>query len=196
MEFDFDADLILENERSRLEPLTEAHFDALLPIALAQPDLLRYSPSAFGTEESLKAYFGNALVARALEERYPFAIFDKQSGKYAGSTSFGNVADTHKRLEIGWTWIDADLQRSGLNRNNKFLMLRYGFETLGFERIEFRADSRNENSRRAMEALGASLEGELRSHTIMPDGFRRNTVFYSILKAEWAGIKQSIFANY
>jgi RimJ/RimL family protein N-acetyltransferase len=196
MEFDFDADLILENDRSRLEPLTEAHFEALLPIALAHPDLLRYSPSPFGTEASLKAYFGAALMAKALEERYPFAIFDKQSGKYAGTTSFGNVADTHKRLEIGWTWVDADLQRTGLNRNNKFLMLRYGFETLDFERIEFKADSRNENSRRAMEAIGATYEGELRSHMVMPDGFRRNTVYYSILKEEWAGIKQSIFASH
>lgn len=196
MEFDFDADLTLENDRSRLEPLTEAHFDALLPVALAHPDLLRYSPSAFGDEASLKAYFGAALVAKALEERYPFAIFDKQNGQYAGSTSFGNVSDTNKRLEIGWTWIGADFQRTGLNRNNKFLMLQYGFEVLGFERIEFRADSRNEKSRQAMEAIGATFEGELRKHTLMTDGFRRSTVYYSILQEEWAGIKHSIFAGY
>ncbi|MEL7220939.1 MAG: GNAT family protein [Bacteroidota bacterium] len=194
MEFDFDETLILENDRSRLEPLTEEHFSELLPIALAHPDLLRYSPSAFGNEAHLKAYFGAALVAKALEERYPFAIFDKQTQQYAGSTSFGNISNTHQRLEIGWTWITPALQRTGLNRNNKLLMLSYGFETLDFKRIELKSDSRNEQSRRAMEAIGATYEGELRSHTLMPDGFRRSTVYYSILREEWVDVKRNFFS--
>lgn len=195
MDFDFDQDVILENERSRLEPLTEAHFEALLPISLNQPDLLRYSPSTFGSEEQLKGYFGSALMGRALEERYAFAIFDKQSGGYVGSTSFGSVMNEHLRIEIGWTWIGKEFQRTGLNRSNKSLMLEYAFERLEFERVEFRADSRNEQSRRAMEGIGASFEGELRSHTLMADGFRRSTVCYSILREEWPAIKQQLFAQ-
>lgn len=192
-EFDFDQDLVLENTRTRLEPLTEDHLPHLLPIALGYPDLLRYSPSCFGDEESFRAYLGNALVGRALEERYPFAIFDKGADRYAGSTSFGNIDNDHQRLEIGWTWIDPELQRTGLNRANKFLMLRYAFETLGFERVAFKSDSRNDASRRAMEAIGAIFEGELRKHTRMPDGFRRNTVYYSMLREEWTEVKEKVF---
>jgi RimJ/RimL family protein N-acetyltransferase len=195
MEFDFEPEIVLENERVRLEPLTEDHLPHLLPIALAQPDLLQYSPSSFGDEESLKAYIGGALIGRALEERYPFVIYDKPSQRYVGSTSFGNVSNTNLRLEIGWTWIDQELQRTGLNRANKFLMLRYAFETLEFERVEFKADSRNEQSRRGMEGIGATFEGTLRSHTLMSDGFRRSTVFYSILKEEWPEIKERVFAK-
>lgn len=195
MEFDFEPDIVLENERVRLEPLTEDHLPHLLPIALSQPDLLAYSPSLFGDEESLKSYMGAALIGRALEERYPFVIYDKPTQRYVGSTSFGNVSNANLRLEIGWTWIDQALQRSGLNRANKFLMLRYAFETLEFERVEFKADSRNEQSRRAMEAIGATYEGTLRSHTVMSDGFRRSTVYYSILKEEWPEIKARVFLN-
>ena len=195
MEFDFEPDIVLENERVRLEPLTEDHLPHLLPIALSQPDLLQYSPSRFGDEESLKSYMGSALIGRALEERYPFVIYDKPTQRYVGSTSFGNVSNANLRLEIGWTWIDQELQRSGLNRANKFLMLRYAFETLAFERVEFKSDSRNEQSRRAMEAIGATYEGTLRSHTLMSDGFRRSTVYYSILKEEWPEINARVFSN-
>ena len=195
MEFDFEPDIVLENERVRLEPLTEDHLPHLLPIALAQPDLLEYSPSRFGDEESLKSYMAAALIGRALEERYPFVIYDKPTQRYVGSTSFGNVSNANLRLEIGWTWIDQELQRTGLNRANKFLMLRYAFETLEFERVEFKSDSRNEQSRRAMEAIGATYEGTLRSHTLMSDGFRRSTVYYSILKEEWPEIKARVFLN-
>lgn len=194
-EFDFEEDLVLENERVRLEPLTEEHLPHLLPVALAHPDLLRYSPSKFGTEENLRAYLGAALVGRVLEERYPFVIYDKPTGRYVGSTSFGNVVNHHQRLEIGWTWIDREYQRTGLNRASKFLLLQYVFEHLQFERVEFKSDSRNEQSRRAMEAIGATFEGELRSHTLMPDGFRRSTVYYSILKEEWPAIKERVFAR-
>lgn len=194
-EFDFDHDLVLENERVRLEPLTEAHFPSLLKVALAYPDLLRYSPSKFGNEENLRNYLGTALVGRALEERYAFVIFDKPTGEYVGSTSFGNVVNQHQRIEIGWTWIDKRYQRTGLNRACKYLLLQYVFENLEFERLEFKADSRNEQSRRAMEAIGATFEGELRSHTLMQDGFRRSTVYYSILKEEWPALKERIFTR-
>lgn len=193
--FNFQEQLILENERVRLEPLQASHFEDLLPICLEAPGLLQYSPSAFGTAEHLQTYLNGALQAREAEQRYPFITYDKQLGKYVGSTSFGNVSNHHRRLEIGWTWLSPETQRTGLNRNAKFLQLSYAFETLGLERVEFKADARNEASRRAMEAIGATFEGMLRSHTLMQDGFRRDTVYYSILPEEWPGIKERVFGG-
>ncbi len=187
--------IILENNRVRLSPLGEEHFEALLPIATEYPDLLRYSPSPFGNEDGLRAYIARAMKAKSEGIRYPFVIYDKQHQQIAGSTSFGNIANAHLRVEIGWTWITPLLQRTGLNRNNKFLMLQYAFDTLGFERVEFKSDSRNLQSRKAMEDIGARFEGELRSHMIMPDGYRRNSVYYGIIKSEWDGIKQNIFTD-
>lgn len=196
MNFNFDTDIILENKRVRLEPLAAHHYEYLLPIALKYPKLLQYSPSYFGTEKSLKAYINGALEQQSKQTRYAFVIYDKRTQSYAGSTSFGNIFSKHQRLEIGWTWIGKDWQRTGLNRNCKFLLLTYAFETLAFERVELKTDDRNEQSKTAIQAIGAKLEGLLRSHTLMTDGHRRDTVYFSILKKEWAGIKKEIFATF
>ncbi len=195
MNFNCNDKIILEDDRTRLEPLDWRHLDSLLPIAEKHPDLLRYSPSLFGTEEALKAYFEAAIAQRNEQVRYPFVIYDKAVGEYAGSTSYGNISAANQRLEIGWTWLAIDRQRTGLNRHNKFLMLQYAFEVLACERVELKTDSRNEQSRRAIEAIGATYEGTLRSHFLMNDGYRRDSVYYSILKAEWEGIKTSVFAK-
>jgi len=182
MNFDFNQQLILENDRSRLEPLSMDHFEALLTICESHPDLLRYSPSPFGQRADLERYMKTAIDGRPTGKRYAFAIFDKTKQQYAGSTSFGNIENYHRRLEIGWTWIAPDFQRTGLNRNNKKLMLQYVFDVLQFERVEFKIDARNVSSRKAVEAIGGQYEGMLRSHTLMTDGHRRDTVYYSILK--------------
>lgn len=195
MKFNCQDHIILENERTKLEPLDWQHFDTLLPIAEKYPDLLRYSPSLFGTKDALKAYFEIAMAQRDEQVRYPFVIYDKTTGKYAGSTSYGNISNANQRLEIGWTWLTKDHQRTGLNRHNKFLMLQYAFEVLAFERVELKTDSRNEQSKRAIEAIGATHEGILRSHFLMTDGYRRDTVYYSILKDEWTEIKATVFAK-
>ena len=184
--------ITLENKKVRLEPLEQYHFEKLLPIALKYPDLLKYSPSPFGSKTGLQQYFDDASAGRLAQTRTAFAIFDKQKNEYAGSTSFGNISPKDKRLEIGWTWLDERFQGTGLNNNCKFLMLQYAFEQFEAERVEFRSDSRNAKSRRAIEKLGAKYEGELRSHLLMNDGYRRNTVYYSILKAEWETIKGNI----
>mgnify|MGYP002777138386 CR=1 FL=1 len=158
--------------------------------------LLRYSPSAVHSHELLTAYIRQALAERTAGTKYPFAIFDKSVGQYAGSTSYGAISQADQRLEIGWTWIGKTFQRTGLNRNCKLLLLSYAFETLGFERVEFKTDTRNLQSRKAIQEIGATLEGEFRSHSIMSDGHRRNTVYYSILKNEWPDVKTVRFANY
>lgn len=185
-----ECNIILENDRVRLEPImTIEDCHKIIDIALNEPNLLAYSPSDITTKEKLQAYIQTALTAKTQGIAYPFLIFDKLKNKYAGSTRFGNISLENQRLEIGWTWIGKVFQGTGLNQNMKTLMLTYAFENLGCERVEFRADSRNLQSRKAMEKIGATYEGCLKSHTLMRDGFRRDTVYYAILKKEWQGFK-------
>ena len=196
MNFDISQNIILENKRSLLRPLLAEDIEHLLPIAIKDKDLMDFSPSEIHRPELIRAYVDTALAAKENSIRYPFIIFDKQKNQYAGSTSFGNMSNKNSRLEIGWTWIGKEFQRTGLNRNNKFLMLQYAFEELGCLRVELKTDTRNIQSRTAMKKIGAMEEGILRSHTVMSDGYRRDTIYYSILKNEWEGIKGSIFKGY
>ncbi len=195
MNFNLSKNIILENKRVKLEQLGQHHLEDLIAIAIQQPRLLQYSPSPFGDKNKLIAYLNIAEQNLAEGTRYAFAIFDKTQKRYVGSTSFGNISNKNQRLEIGWTWLDKAVQGTGLNKNNKFLMLQFAFEKLQFERVELKTDSRNLQSRKAIEKIGAIYEGELRSHTLMNDGHRRNTVYYSILKAEWEGVKNTIFKD-
>jgi len=196
MNFDISQNIILENDRSLLRPLVPEDIEHLLPIATKDKDLMDFSPSEIHRPELIQAYLDTALVAKASGIRYPFIIFDKQKNQYAGSTSFGNMSNKNSRLEIGWTWIGKEFQRTGLNRNNKFMMLCYAFEKLDCLRVELKTDTRNIQSRTAMKKIGATEEGVLRSHTVMSDGYRRDTIYYSILKNEWEGIKNTIFKGY
>lgn len=195
-EFHFEEAIILQNERLKLEPLEEKHFPLLLPIALREPNLLQYSPSPFGSEKDLKENFKIAFEQRAEKKRYAFAIYDRSAGKYAGSTSIGNFSIKDKCLQVGWTWIAGEFQGTGLNKNCKFLLLSYIFETLQYKRVEFVTDSRNLRSQIAISSIGGKYEGELRSNIVMKDGYRRNTRIYSILQNEWPEIKGKIFAQY
>lgn len=181
----YSDDIILENTKIRIEPLKMIHFYELLPIALKHPNLLQFSPSPFGSEDLLKSNFNQSIEDRANNIRFPFVIFDKVKKKFIGSTSFGNISIKDKRLEIGWTWIDKDSQGTGINKQCKFLLLSYAFNQLAIERVGFRTDSRNMQSRKAIEKIGGIYEGILRSDTLMLDGHRRDTVCYSILKSEW-----------
>ncbi len=193
MDFTFDKHILLENERALLEPLSMDKYEPLLPVAIAHQDLLQYSPSPLHTPELFKEYIETALKERRIKFRYAFSVFDKQVQKYVGSSSFANVSNVDKRLEIGWTWYGREFQQTGLNRSCKLLMLSYAFEELDFKRVEFRIDERNQPSRTAVEKIGGKLEGILRSHMHMPNGFRRSTCYYSILAEEWPEIKSRVF---
>jgi RimJ/RimL family protein N-acetyltransferase len=195
MKFAFDKEIILENKRVLLRPLESEDYDLLLEVATKDKDLLQYSPTPLHTPELFKEYLTNALKERNIQFRYAFTVYDKDSQKFAGSTSFANVSNYDKRLEIGWTWYGKEFQRSGLNRACKLLLLTYAFETLEFERVEFRIDERNQPSRTAVEKIGGQLEGILRSHMTMTNGFRRSTCYYSILKEEWPAIKNKLQTN-
>ena len=161
----------------------------------SDPTLLQFSPTPIHSEELLIRYIEKAVRDRQNKVRYPFSIFDKTRNVFAGSTSFLNISNIDNRLEIGGTWIGKEFQKKGLNRNVKYLMLSFAFDTLGAERIEFKTDERNLTSRTAIEKIGGQYEGLLRSHTLMYDGFRRNTVCYSILKNEWVQLKTSFLNN-
>ena len=189
MNFPFDEEITLENNFVLLRPITKSDIDNLLPIATDDKDLLQFSPAPIYTRELLETYIDTAILNRANKNRYTFIVFDKTKNAYAGSTSFLNISNADDRLEIGATWYGKKFQRTGLNRNCKYLLLEYAFDHLDAERVEFKTDERNVASRTAIEKIGGQLEGTLRRHTLMYDGHRRNTVYYSILKNEWQQMK-------
>ena len=184
----------LENARVKLILLGMSNYKYLAEIAM-QDKLIQYSPYKVDTAEDLKEYAQTAVDYYYQKTAIPFIVFDKKTSSYAGSTRFMNIIWKNKVAEIGSTWIGKEFQGTGLNKNMKFLMLRYAFEVLDFDRIEFRIDERNTPSRKAVEKLGATYEGLLRKNILMLDGFKRSTCCYSILKEEWAIIKQNNFSD-
>lgn len=189
MDFSFERELIFENEIALLRALQVSDVDHLLSVALQDKQLLQFSPMPIHSKDLLIKYIENAVQARLHKKRYPLIIFDKRVNQYAGSSSFLNIDAANQRLEIGSTWLGKDFQKTGLNRYCKYLMLSYAFEDWCAERVEFRTDERNQASRAAIQKIGGQFEGILRSHTLMHDGFRRNTACYSILKEEWKALK-------
>ncbi|MFP4845906.1 GNAT family N-acetyltransferase [Winogradskyella sp. PE311] len=187
--------LTLENNRVKLTLLDKSNYTQLEHVA-QEKDLIFFSPSDISAPEKLKAYVKLAVDGYNLKTTIPFIIYDKDKQAYAGSTRFGLINQKNKVLHIGWTWLGHNFQGTGLNANIKFLMLGYAFETLDFEKVEFRIDERNKKSRRAVEKLGATLEGVLRQDTVMKDGYRRSTCCYGILKTEWPLIKATIFKTF
>lgn len=185
----------LENAHVRLSLLDLSNYRHLTDIA-KEENLLFYSPSDISTPEALKIYVQTAVDEYYHKTAIPFIIFDKTKNAYAGSTRFGLIHWKNKVLHIGWTWIGKEFQGTGLNKQMKFLMLQYAFETLVFDKVEFRIDERNVRSRKAVETLGATLEGILRKDTLMLDGFKRSTCCYGILKDEWPELKSTVFQGF
>ena len=192
MNFPFEQEIILENDRSLIRPLQINDVENLLPAAIADKNLVQYSPFPIYTKELLQQYIEIALEERKNKLRYPFVLFDKKINAFGGSSSYMNISGKDKRLEIGHTWIGPSFHRTGFNRNNKYLMFSFVFDQLGYERLELKTDERNLQSRAAIEKIGGRFEGIFRSHMVMADGFRRNTVYYSILKNEWPEVKNKL----
>lgn len=182
---DFTCDYILENERVRLEPLTDAHLDQLLPYSLKEPEIWTFSLISSAGKENLSAAIRQAQTARENGQAYAFAVYDKLSGEYAGTTRFYEISLSQKTLSLGYTWYGKAHQGTGLNKHCKYLLLEFAFEKIRMERVEFRADSRNSRSIAAMKSLGAVEEGTLRSNGCTADGSRRDSVVLSILQQEW-----------
>ena len=193
---DFARNITLENSRVRLRPLELTDFEDLKAVAFDE-EIWRYllTPMPRNNVE-LAAYLAQSIRDREAGRRYAFAIIDKQSGRVVGSTSYGNLALADGRLEIGWTWLGRDFQRTGLNRAAKHLLLKYAFGELGCERVELKTDARNWQSREAMRRMGATEEGTLRNHCPLPSGQRRDSVYFSILKSEWDQLRQTVFQEF
>jgi N-acetyltransferase len=184
----------LEGRLTRLEPLTMDHLTGLLPVA-CEPDLWRHVPSRIASADDLADYIRHAEADFHAGTALPFAIRHRPSGVLVGSTRLGNIALQHDRVEIGWTWIGRPWRRTGLNRESKLLLLQHAFDELGCERVEFKTDVLNEQSRAALLGIGAVEEGVLRKHMVISAGFRRDTVYYSILRSEWPNVRQRLIAS-
>jgi N-acetyltransferase len=192
----FEQEIILEDERARLEPLTPQHYAPLLAIALSNSDIWKFTLANIIDEKSFTVYFNTALKERENKTSYPFAMFDKKENRYVGCTRYANISFRDKRLEIGWTWIDPLLQGSGINKHNKYLMLQFAFEKLDLNRVELKTAGTNLKSQRAMEKIGAVREGVLRKHSINDIGVIRDTVYYSFINDEWPVVKENIFKEF
>jgi RimJ/RimL family protein N-acetyltransferase len=157
--------------------------------------LWRWTLGHVRTREEMRAYLEVALNGRTEGTTLPFAILAQPGGQVVGSTRFGNIDRENRRVEIGWTWIGRRWQRTAVNTEIKYLMLRHAFETLGCVRVEFKTDTLNQTSRRAILRLGAKEEGILRRHMITDGGRIRDTVYYSIIDGEWAEVKARLEAK-
>ena len=184
------APVTLAGPHGRLEPLSLAHHDALCA-ATRDGDLSKLWYTAVPSPEGMAAEIERRLALRAAGSMLPFTVFDA-AGRVVGMTTYMHVDATHRRLEIGSTWTAASAQRSALNTGNKRLLLAHAFEALDCIAVEFRTHRLNTQSRRAIERLGAQLDGMLRAHQRSPDGSLRDTGVYSITAAEWPTIPQHL----
>lgn len=178
----------LEGKYVQLEPLLTAHHAALTEIGLDE-DLWRWIPVPVRTPEEMSAYIEATLAEQARGLSLPFKIVEKSSGKPVGCTRYGNIDRAHRRVEIGWTWVAKPWQRTAVNTEAKYLLLRHAFETLGCIRVELKTDSLNEKSRAAILRIGARQEGIFRNHMITASGRIRHTVYFSIVDNEWPAVK-------
>jgi len=189
----FPENLILEDERVLLRPLEANDIEFLLPFAIHEPDTWQYSLTSPAGEEGMRKYIDTTLEQRKQKNEYPFIIFDKIANTYAGSSRFYDIQLNNLTVQLGYTWYGKKFRRTGLNRHCKLLMLTYAFEKWGMERVEFRADARNEKSINAMKGIGCTVEGILRSNSVIEGGGRRDSIILSILKDEWFnGVKERL----
>jgi len=175
----------------RLEPLALAHHSQLCEVGLDE-ELWRWTPNLVRTPEDMRAYIEEALATQAAGTALPFATIERATGRAIGSTRFGNIDCTNRRVEIGWTWLGLRWQRTVANTEAKYLMLRHAFETWGCVRVEFKTDSLNQPSRHALLRIGAREEGILRNHMVTYSGRLRHTVYFSIVDSEWPTVKADL----
>ena len=181
--------ITLAGRHVRLEPLAATHLDALTRHG-AEAEVWRWMPSLrVDPRESVRVWSETVMPLQARGELAAFAIVELARGEAVGGTTLFDYSEAHRRVEIGYTWLAKFAWRSALNTECKFLLLRHAFETLGMNRVQLKTDARNERSQAAIERLGAVREGVLRSHMIMPDGWVRDSVMFSIVVAEWPAMK-------
>lgn len=181
--------LALEGERVRLEPLCQEHAQGLYNRGRNAQDWAFMPRACFVDQADARHWVDEALAEPA---QLPFAIIEKDKGRVAGSTRYLNIRPEHRSLEIGWTWLGQDWQRTGINTEAKLLLMTHAFERLRCIRVEFKTDARNLRSQAALERIGARREGVLRNHMIVQDGHYRDSVYFSVIESEWPAVKSNL----
>lgn len=179
----------------RLEPLSLAHVPDLTA-AGQDENIWRYMPyDTIRTEAQMRAWVEDLLHRQTLGGDLPFAVYHLADQRAVGATRYMDIQHAHRGLEIGGTWYGADYQRTAVNTESKYLLLTHAFETLGCIRVQLKTDLRNERSQAAIARLGAVREGVLRENILMPDGYHRSSVYFSILAHEWPDVKARLAAR-
>jgi RimJ/RimL family protein N-acetyltransferase len=183
--FDFTKNYVLEDERVILRPITISDTEHLDQYVINEPELWQYSLVAIQKPEDLRGYIEAAIQSRNDKNAYPFIVFDKITNAYVGSTRFYDIQLGFATTQLGYTWYSEKVWGTGLNQHCKYLLLQFAFDQMHFKRVEFRADNNNKRSIAAMQKIGCTVEGVLRSHLPKPDGSRRDSIVLSITKEEW-----------
>jgi RimJ/RimL family protein N-acetyltransferase len=178
----------------RLEPLRPDHAPGLLE-AGKDPSIWTFLMERPATLPEMLALIERANAAERAGKELPFAVVEVSTGRAVGSTRFEDITPAHRCLEIGWTWLGAPWQRTACNTQRKYMLLRHAFEALGTVRVQLKADVRNTCSRAAIERLGAVYEGTLRRNRTLPDGYIRDSAYYSVIREEWPAVKSRLAAR-
>ncbi|HYK95127.1 MAG TPA: GNAT family N-acetyltransferase [Candidatus Dormibacteraeota bacterium] len=184
----------LDGRIVRLEPLSLDHLDDLARVAF-RGDLWRWTVVQPTDIAGLRSWIEAALAGAEAGTEQPFATVDRATGTAMGSTRFMSIVPEHRRLEIGWTWVALDRQRTGANREAKLLQMTHAFEVLGANRVEFKTDSLNSKANPGLLGIGATYEGTFRNHMVMPGGRLRHSTYYSVIREEWPDVKARLTAN-
>jgi N-acetyltransferase len=183
--------VVLEGTVVRLEPLALHHLDALCAVGL-EPSLWALTTSRIATRGDMQRYVEAALGEQAVGSALPFATVERATNTVVGSTRYGNIVPQHRRAEIGWTWIAPRWQRTAVNTEAKYLMLRHAFDVMACRRVELKTSALNARSRAAMLRIGATEEGTLRRHMVQPDGSARDSVYFSVIDEEWPAVRKRL----
>lgn len=181
--------LVLSGDGVRLEPLSQDHAQGLYNRGRAAADWAYMPRSCFIDLADTRQWIDEALQSPA---QLPFAIVELGKNKAVGSTRYLNIRPEHRALEIGWTWLGQEWQRTGVNTQVKLLLLTHAFERLGCVRVEFKTDTRNTRSQRALERMGAVREGVLRNHMIVQGDYVRDSVYFSVIEQDWPEVKERL----
>ena len=183
--------VVLEGKYVRLEPLRVDHLPALCRVGIDEA-IWRWTANIVKDESDIERDVREALADQAAGKSLPFVTIEAATGTVVGSTRFGNIDAINKKVEIGWTWISPQWQRTAINTEAKLLMLTHAFEVWNCIRVELKTDANNQQSRNAMTRLGAVEEGTMRNHMIIESGRYRDSVYFSIIDGEWETVKAGL----
>lgn len=185
------SNIVLDGKKATLIPMERAHAAALYEVSRDEA-IWAHLPVKIKTLADIEALVDTALKARDTGAEYPFAIVEKASGEFVGSTRFLDINLKDRGLEIGWTWIIPRMWGSHFNTECKYLLLKHCFETQKAIRVFFKTDNLNLRSQKAIAKIGGVKEGVLRNHRIRPDGTYRHSVYFSIIDSEWPVVSQKL----